>query len=169
MQLFRGAPHRLANNTDEEYAEVEEHDHPYFPYYWDRPGIGASTRVAGNRMVSYTLNCYINVDDVSFILITCHVIRDSLKVGDPGLLGKTIVSPALSEVDEMKAQFEHSIEDREQQVGIFSERQYGNDDIEASDFQSASEIIEHLLLLYLIFTACLNFGLLMIGIRIKST
>lgn len=121
-------------------------DYPYNKTYWDRPGMGASIGLLCTKMISATLGCYVHVDGDLFLLTVKHFITKSYKrLIENTTDKKTLVSPAIVEVDEMKSTLQQFIRDMNSEIGIEWRKKHGDNDSQASDLQPRSTEIENLL------------------------
>jgi hypothetical protein len=127
-------------------CEVASEGYPHYKRYWSRPGMGASVGLRCSENVSATLGCYIHVDDKLYLLTVEHLVRKSRNgltegIGDQ----RTLLSPAPSEVEEMKTTMDQFLRDIEYEIGAQWKETHGDAESVLADLYQPPEAIEELL------------------------
>lgn len=135
---------RSTKGEKEEDSNTEE-PWPYFRRYWKRPGMGASIGLENCQGVSATSGCYIDVDHVTYMLTAnLSIKRSPDAVEDDTSDIATIVSPALSDVDNMRKMFKLTRLDLEKQItSMWSS--YSDTDLKANGLISQSHEYQDML------------------------
>ncbi len=103
------SPEQSDHGSDD---DTEPEPYPFYKRFWKTPGPGASIGLLCNKEVYATIGCYVHVDRRLYMLTVEHFITKScgrLLTGESA--EKTVVSPALSDVDDLKERFTQMIRD----------------------------------------------------------
>jgi hypothetical protein len=116
LTTLAGELHRIhemgdsPEQSDPGSNDAEPECYPFFKRYWRTPGPGASIGLLCTKSIAATIACYVHVDGRLFILTVKHFITKSY---DRLLTGtsdrKTVVSPALADVDDMRERFRQDV------------------------------------------------------------
>ncbi|KAI4156393.1 MAG: hypothetical protein LQ340_000298 [Diploschistes diacapsis] len=116
VKFYKGKTLDLVDEVRNLY-EDEDEDLEHFPHhksYWERPGMGGSVGILGDRSLSGTFGGYVVIDQKLHILATYHMVEEARTHviqtdGSHGPGSVRLTSPSLADVDEVNKFLKHSL------------------------------------------------------------
>ena len=150
VQFSKGSVKLLANShkggeeqdgkaelDDEEEDEV---DFPYWKWYSQNPGMGASIGPSCSRHITATLGGYVLVDGKTYVLTAGHFVEDFLPLQSNATSRHsrpTVTSPSLLDVDEMIDSFAMTLRSVKIKIKNLFDQEFGSNGYELWNSPSA--------------------------------